>query len=85
MTDVTLVHPRFLVGFVLLDLLIYMCVLLIVVCPFLIFPLAIVFQERIMHTKLDIYVLTQWLSQFCHILYFLFDGTSLCSVSECER
>jgi hypothetical protein len=34
--------PRFLVGFVLLDLLLYMYVMLIVICPFVLFLLAIV-------------------------------------------
>jgi len=36
------IHPQFLVGFVLLDLYFYMYVLLIVVCPFVFFLLAIV-------------------------------------------
>ena len=43
----TWVHPRFLVGFVLLDLQFYMYVLLIVVCPFVLFLLAIVLSVLI--------------------------------------
>ena len=41
------------VGFVLLDLLFYMYVLLIVVCPFVIFHLAIVLSVLLLYTDSD--------------------------------
>ena len=48
-----LVHPQFLVGFVLLDLWFYMYVLLIVVCPFVLFLLAIVLSVLLQCTDSD--------------------------------
>ena len=49
----TWVHPRFLVGFVLLDLWFYVYVLQIVVCPFVLFLLAIVLSVRLRLTDYD--------------------------------
>ena len=45
--------PRFLVGFVLLDLLFYVYVLWIVVCPFVLFLLAIVLSVLLRYTDSD--------------------------------
>ena len=46
-------YPRFLVGFVLLDLQFYMYVLLIVVCPFGLFLLGIVLYVLLRFTDSD--------------------------------
>jgi hypothetical protein len=46
-------YPRFLVGFVLLDLQFDMYVLLIVVCPFVLFLLAIVLSVLLLFTDSD--------------------------------
>ena len=47
------VHPRLLVGFVLLDLYFYMHVLQIVVCPFVLFLLASVLSVLLRYTDSD--------------------------------
>ena len=49
----TWVHPRFLVGFLLLDLSFYVYVLSIVVCPFVLFILAIVLSVLLPYTDSD--------------------------------
>ena len=49
----TIIHTRFLVGFVLLHLQFYMYVLQIVVCPFVLFLLAIVLSVLLRHTDSD--------------------------------
>ena len=49
----TRVHPRFLVGFMLLDLQFYVYVLQIVVCPFLLFLFAIVLSVLLRYTDSD--------------------------------
>ena len=49
----TRVHPRFLVGFVLLDLQFYVYALQIVVCPFVLFLLAIVLPVLLRYTDFD--------------------------------
>jgi hypothetical protein len=47
------IHPRFSVGFVLLDRLFYMYVLSIVVCPFVLFLVAIVLFVLLRYTVSD--------------------------------
>ena len=51
--NISSVHTRFLVGFVLLDLQFCVYVLQIVVCPFVIFPLAIVLSVILQFTDYD--------------------------------